>query len=254
MIISKIQGGLGNQLFQWAIAKSYSIKHNCRCAFDTSFYPTQSFRKLQLDKFDIEFDIIQRVESPIIRIIDDFNYREIPYDINFDIYLDGFWQSEKYFIENEDIIRNELSPNEKILEKLRRTPFMDENCVSIHIRRTDYTTSQGYHPVQPIEYYESALNIIGRYDYIFVFSDDIEWCRQNLTFRNMIFMTGLTDIEDMWVMSLCKNNIISNSSFSWWAAWLNKNVNKVVIAPMNWFGGHININSSDIVPKEWIKI
>jgi Glycosyl transferase family 11 len=108
--------------------------------------------------------------------------------------------------------------------------------------------------VQTIKYYEDAIDIIGDYEYLLVFSDDIKWCRENLKFNNMIFMETLTDIEDMWIMSLCKNNIIVNSSFSWWGAWLNKNKNKKVIAPSNWFGPRANINSSDIIPEKWIKI
>lgn len=254
MVISKIQGGLGNQMFQWAVARSYSLKHNCECAFDISFYPTQTLRGLQLDEFNIEFNILVKNNRTALRILDNFNYIEIPYDVNFDTYLDGFWQSEKYFIENQDIIRGELSPTEKRLQILRKIPHINENCVSIHIRRTDYTTSNGYHPVQPIEYFQKGLDIIGDYDYILVFSDDIQWCKENLSFKNMIFIEGFSDIDDMWIMSLCKNNIISNSSFSWWGAWLNKNVDKKVIAPINWFGKHVNLNSSDIVPQNWIKV
>ena len=124
----------------------------------------------------------------------------------------------------------------------------------MHIRRTDYTTSNGYHPVQTVEYYKKALEIIGEYDKLFIFSDDIEWCRNNLKFDNMIFIEGNTDIEDLYLISLCKHNIIANSSFSWWGAWLNKNPNKKVIAPSKWFGDMANLNESDIVPEGWIRI
>jgi hypothetical protein len=85
-----------------------------------------------------------------------------------------------------------------------------------------------------------------------VFSDDINWCKQNLSFPKMQFVEGQDNIEDLWFMSLCSNNIIANSSFSWWGAWLNNNPEKKVIAPKNWFGQYANINSSDIVPETWI--
>jgi hypothetical protein len=126
--------------------------------------------------------------------------------------------------------------------------------VSLHVRRTDYVTSNGYHPVQSIEYYKNAIDIIGDYDYIFVFSDDIQWCKDNLKFKNMVFMEGFSDIEDLHIMSLCQNNIIANSSFSWWGAWLNIHPEKKIIAPTNWFGEQANLNTSDMIPSDWIKI
>jgi hypothetical protein len=96
--------------------------------------------------------------------------------------------------------------------------------------------------------------MLGDYNNIFVFSDDITWCRNNLGFKNMIFVEGNVDIEDLWLMSLCEKNIIVNSSFSWWGAYLNTSKDKVVIAPSNWFGPSAGLNSSDIIPDEWNKI
>jgi hypothetical protein len=92
------------------------------------------------------------------------------------------------------------------------------------------------------------------YDNILVFSDDISWCKDNLKFDKMNFIEGLDNVEDMWLMSLCDNNIIANSSFSWWGAWLNSNFNKKVIAPLHWFGDSANLNTSDIIPTNWIRI
>lgn len=260
MIISKLQGGLGNQLFQWEAARSYSDVHNCEHKFDTSFYPYQNFRQLELYNFEnLTFSTINRFDigKPIIEINDNYHFQELPYVNDCVVFLNGFWQSEKYFIKSQNIIRKELSPDEETLSRLKRTPLLETNTLSLHIRRTDYVSSNGYHPVQPISYYEEAINIIGDYDFIFVFSDDIEWCMNNLKFKNMIFMggsTGFSNVEEMWLMSMCKNHIIANSSFSWWGAWLNSNPNKKVVAPLNWFGSHTNINDSDIVPDSWIKI
>ena len=140
------------------------------------------------------------------------------------------------------------------MKKLKKKYPIDENNISIHIRRTDYVTSNGYHPVQSIEYYKQAIEIIGDYDNIFVFSDDINWCKENLKFDNMIFVDGNDDVEDMWLMSICNHNVIANSSFSWWGAWLNNNPDKKVIAPNNWFGSQTNLNTNDLIPNTWIKI
>ncbi len=255
MIVCKIQAGLGNQLFQWAVARSYAIDHNCEYKFETSFYPTQTKRQVKLNEFNIKFELVTQLDinRPVLQINDTFNFIELPYDPSNIIFLNGYWQSEKYFSRNSDVIRNELLSG-RDMSKLSKTPFIDTNTVSIHIRRTDYTESNGYHPVQSMEYYEKAIAEIGSYDKLFVFSDDINWCKENLKFRDMIFMEGFTDIEDLFIMSMCKNNIIANSSFSWWGAWLNNNPNKKVVAPINWFGQQANISTADILPENWIKI
>jgi hypothetical protein len=115
-------------------------------------------------------------------------------------------------------------------------------------------TSNGYHPVQPISYFYNAIQAIGDYNKLYVFSDEIEWCKTNLNFDRMVFMEGRNGIEDMRLMGFCKHNIISNSSFSWWAAWLNQDPSKIVVAPKLWFGPQANLNTSDIIPDEWITI
>ena len=124
----------------------------------------------------------------------------------------------------------------------------------MHIRRTDYVTSNGYHPVQSLDYYQNAIDLIGDYDNLYIFSDDINWCKDNLKFKNMIFRYGNSDIEDLFLMSMCANNIIANSTFSWWAAWLNERPDKRVISPSKWLGEQTNLNTNDIIPLDWIKI
>lgn len=252
MIVSKIQGGLGNQMFQWALHRYLSLRNDTDTYLDLSAYDNYN-RPFSLSKFSISYDVMNS-SNITNRILDNFYYKDIILDTDKDYYIDGYWQCEKYFIDIEDVIRDDFSPTDLVRESLLKTPFIDKNIVSMHIRRTDYVSSNGYHPIQPISYYEKALEVIGDYDYIFIFSDDIDWCRENLKFERMIFMTGFTDIEDMYLMSMCKNNIIANSSFSWWGAWLNNNPNKIVVAPLNWFGQSAGLNSSDIVPESWIKI
>jgi hypothetical protein len=268
MIISKLQGGLGNQLFQWAFAKSLSLRYNTPLFLDISFYkiPLNPKREFSLDRFpNISYKLTpndpnlsnwsnEKNKNKIQKLTDTFVFNDISYDESSHYYLDGYWQSEKYFKQHSKEIQNELSPNELTLKKIQSIPFISENNISLHVRRTDYIKSNGYHPVQSVEYYKSAIDLIGDYDYIFVFSDDINWCKENLKFKNMIFMTDFTDLEDICIMSMCKNNIIANSSFSWWGAWLNRNSNKKVISPKKWFGQNANLYEGDIQPQEWIKI
>jgi hypothetical protein len=259
MIISKIQGGLGNQMFQWAYGRYLSNKYQTELRLDSSFYnlnlsPKREFLLNKFQNISPNTDLKVSLIGPIYKIEDNFTYKELPSPVGSNYYLDGYWQSEKYFKEIESIIREDFKPSDETMNKLLKTPLIDKNTISLHIRRTDYVTSNGYHPVQSIEYYNKAVETIGEYDYIFVFSDDIKWCKENLHFDNMIFMEGFTDIEDLHLMSMCKNNIIANSSFSWWGAWLNNNFNKKVIAPSKWFGEKSNLNEADIIPENWIKI
>lgn len=258
MIITKLQGGLANQLFQWAFGKSLSEKYNRPLYLDLNFYNNQvgvTKREFSLNKFpNLKYNAdIPNINSPVIRLSDDFIFREYNILDNYTYYLDGYWQSEKYFKNIESTIRQELSPDDVTKERLSKF-IGDGNSVSMHIRRTDYVTSNGFHPVQTISYYEKALDIIREYDSLFVFSDDIEWCKSNLKFNNIVFVEGFSDVEDMWLQSMCKNNIIANSSFSWWGAWLNTNKDKKIIAPTNWFGNQANLNTSDIIPNDWIRI
>jgi hypothetical protein len=207
---------------------------------------------MKLNEFkNIDIKSEYQIFGPIKTVTDTFNYDSDykNFNIGVDIFLNGYWQSEKYFTEFEKIIRKELEIDFKL-----DIPYIDTNSVSLHVRRSDYIDSNGYHPVQSISYYKNAIDYLSDYDHLFIFSDDIQWCKENLKFKNMIFMENFSDIQDMYVMSQCKNNIIANSSFSWWGAWLNNNPKKVVISPSKWFGDHVNINQSDIIPSKWIKI
>ena len=261
MIITKLQGGLGNQLFQWAFGRNLSNEYGVELFTDISFYNQniQSIRNYSLSKFpNLNTPVFNSINlsnhKSFLKVVDNFQFQKLHFDDNYNYYLEGYWQSEKYFLRSIDLIKNELCPSDETLKKLKQTLFIDDNVVSMHIRRTDYLTSNGYHPVQSIDYYKKALDIVGDYDHIFIFSDDIEWCKNNLSFNNMIFVDGFDDVENIWLMSMCKNNIIANSSFSWWGAWLNSNPLKKVIGPKKWFGDQTNLNDYDIIPNNWIKI
>ena len=256
MIITKLQGGLGNQLFQWAYGKTLAVKNNTNLFLDTTFYSDQTGntpRNYELTKFPnliCKNPEIEHRETIIIG--DNFHYNEFIYNEKYHFYLNGFWQSENYFSSVSDLIREQLQPTTETLKKLKQ--YINGKSISLHVRRTDYVTSNGFHPVQTLEYYNKALEIIGNYDQLLVFSDDINWCKENLKYDNILFIENQDNVEDLWLMSLCDHNIIANSSFSWWGAWLNKNKNKIVIAPNNWFGVQTNLNNLDMVPANWIKI
>jgi hypothetical protein len=256
MIIIKLQGGLGNQLFQWAFGKSLSIDLNTELYLDLSFLyqdiPGITKRYLELNKFPLiqEKPIDIEYNQPLYIINDNTPIENINKNSNY--YLNGYFQKEKYFKHNKQIILNYLNldsiKNNKFYE-----PIINCNSVSLHVRRTDYLLHQNYHPVQDIQYYNNALNHMDNYDKIFVFSDDIEWCKNNLKYDNMVFVTGHSNIEDLILMSYCKHNIIANSSFSWWSAWINQSNNKTVVAPKRWFGVQDN-NSIGMIPDTWIQI
>ena len=181
------------------------------------------------------------------------------------IHLDGFFQSEKYFKGIEQLIRNDL--------RFRKDSFGEEgaiyeeqitklNSVGLHIRRGDYLASN-LHNVCNMRYY--AKSIAYAQDqlvspHFFVFSDDIEWCSENLHIPNCSFVniqaSRKNPIIDFQLMSLCKHNIISNSTFSWWAAWLNENHEKIVVAPKRWFNDE-SMNTQvlqDTIPDDWVRM
>jgi hypothetical protein len=268
MIITKLQGGLANQIFQWSHGKYLSEKYSTPLYLDVSFYLNQfgvTKREFSLNKFpNLEYNTLpndrnmsnwstESDKTKVVTIIDNHNYSKLDYQQDAHYYLNGYWQSEKYFKGIEDIIRDNLKPSEQKLKELKEK-YVTEKSISIHIRRTDYVTSNGFHPIQDIEYYQRGLEIIGEYHNLLIFSDDIKWCKENLKFDNMTFVEGNDDVEDIWLMSMCNHNIIANSSFSWWGAWLNGNKDKKIIAPEKWFGDKSNTNYSDIVPENWIKI
>jgi hypothetical protein len=246
VIISPIQGGLGNQLFQWAHGYSLARELGTPLHLDLSFYESQHSPHLSRRSFELGF--FQGIEiNPWSRdqsLSTDLRVLREPYspeDINLatvfpasrDFYLEGYWQCEKYFNAHRPEIMDILS-RDLPTSLLPRYDFTD-SC-ALHIRRGDYLSSGGYHPVQPLSYYKKSLDILQPQGNILIFSDDIPWCHDNLNFQKMIFMEGNSSIEDLFLMSLCPSIIMANSSFSWWGAWLNSNKDKKIIYPRNWLG------------------
>jgi hypothetical protein len=257
MIVTKLQGGLGNQLFQWATTENLSIKYNCDIFFDKSYFQSSANSLVtqwnyELDKFD-NIKIKETDGSNLNKIYDNFIFTEI----HNNSYLDGYWQSEKYFLENQEFIKNKLKIKDSFVNHIyEKYPILQENTVSLHVRRGDYLNIQDHHPVQTIEYYNNCIEELNENNInIMVFSNDIDWCIDNLKYKNITYVLNQTNVDDLYTMSLCRHNIIANSSFSWWGAWLNRNQNKKVIAPKKWFGiNNIHIDTKDLLPKSWIKL
>jgi hypothetical protein len=256
MIIVNIQGGLCNQLFQWACG--FNLSKTQEVFFDLSFFANQftntivTQREYLLDKILntniplLNNQVYQKFkEKPIEIISDNFHYKDFDFEADKNYILNGYWQSEKYFSNSKNDIKNNFD-----WPRIKHLNF--EDSCSIHVRRGDYITTQHVHPLQTIDYYKKAIEILKPKGNIFIFSDDINWCKSNLNFENSIFMENHTNIQDLKYMSLCKDNIIANSSFSWWAAFLNENKNKKIICPKNWFSD--NTNDSDIKNPNWIQI
>jgi len=180
-------------------------------------------------------------------------------------YLDGYWQSEKYFKEIESVIRKEFilksAPAGKNLELERQ--IEDTLSVGVHIRRGDYVTNPSLydkHGVCSLEYYRRAFDyILAKYTnpVFYIFSDDMDWAKNHINVGSPIVFvdhnSGANSYEDIRLMSLCKHNIISNSTFSWWAAWLNRNKERTVIAPQSWFNDS-SLSTADLIPDGWIRL
>jgi hypothetical protein len=260
MIISKLVGGLGNQLFQWACARNLQKIYGHHIRYEDHI--EASNRKRDIYKFpNIIFNDEKYINHKFmlqfrLNIKDIFSYEQFIKngfsDINTVYYLDGYWQGLAYFKDIADELRNELQPSVEFIQINKK--IIDEDSLSLHIRRTDYLQIQDYHPVQSLEYYKDAVELLCHTGTIYVFSDDIQWCKDNLKFDKMKFVNNEEPIIDLWFMSLCKKNVIANSTFSWWAAWLNNHPDKKVICPKNWFGPKAPYSDRDILDNDWIKL
>ena len=294
MIVTKLTGGLGNQFFQYAAGLSVAIANNTTLKLDISSYQISSHR-YRLDNFNITAEVLpiktpsnlsQRIRKTILgRAISKLR-REIEARIGssgtriykdpgkFDpnvlslpdgICLDGYWQSEKYFAHIADIIRREFTPKPQPTPANKEMAERITNCesVNLHIRRGDYVSNPEYNRVHgtcDISYYKKAVEMLSEEvgnPCFFVFSDDIDWAKNNLQLK---FPTTFVDIngpdfdyEDLRLMTQCKHHIIANSTFSWWGAWLCQYPQKIAIAPSRWFRDP-DKDAADIIPAGWRRV
>ena len=287
-IVVRLQGGLGNQMFQYAFGRALSMRSGMELYLDTSPLNPKKNRGYQLDAFILsvkaaDSEKVQRLITPhfVIRkklwkafkipfeyadthiLEKDFPYNEDIASRKTSAYFDGYWQTEKYFWDCKDTIRQDFSFRDE--EALRRHAQYEEvlnsNSVSIHIRRGDYVKNPKYRKrlyVCKLEYYKNAMKYLNeRFENLtfYIASDDHEWVKSNFELSKHIkLIDSKNALSDFYIMSRCKHNIISNSSFSWWAAWLNPNEKKLVLAPDIWFNACAKIDFRDIVPDSWTKI
>jgi len=265
MIVTKLQGGLGNQMFQYAIGKQIAIRNNTELVLDTTHFNYDRKRTYELHKFNITDKVAQLNFSHNCNVITENSqcFNEQILNVKDNCYLSGFWQSEKYFKGIREILLNAFSLKGYSNRFHDYAYAIDSNTVSIHVRRGDYVSephTNSFHGVCPIEYYQEALRSLSHINVskILIFSDDIQWVKDNLnlsTYSEQIGVEQLSNEEDMMLMSKCSHNIIANSSFSWWGAWLNNNPEKIVIAPKNWFGpAGSHLNANDIYCEKWIRL
>ena len=258
IVSTKLMGGLGNYVFQISAAYSISLRDGKEMICDTSDIMTP--HKPYTNYTNNIFRKVNFTDSlpPFLPIGESkFTYTEFP-KIDGNIKIFGYFQSEKYFInyrkEILELFEIDGTTEKNLLGKY--IPLLELDTCSLHIRRGDYTWLQNFHPLQSIEYYKESISRVGNEKHFLIFSDDIKWCEENLNFiENKTFITGNTDYEDLYLMSMCKHNIIANSTFSWWGAWLNKNDDKIVIAPSKWFGiSNSHFGTSDLYCDKWVKI
>jgi len=264
-IVGDMQGQLGNQLFIVAATVSLAIDHNCEALFP-------DFNIRNRDRLEENYrNVFWRLNRTHPKKKPKFFYEETYFHycpINYQpmMRLKGYFQSEKYFLNHRDEILKLFEPSPQIVQYLREKygQLLDSaKTVSVHIRTycADLLNNPRIHEYYPFpgkEYYERAIYMFPEDSLFLVCSDDILWCKENLSDlgRNIIFIEGEKHYHDLYLMSMCQHNIISNSSFSWWAAYLNPNPDKIVVVPAVWFGEGFSprIDESDLRPESWVVV
>lgn len=286
-VIIRISGGLGNQMFQYAFGRAISLRNNAILKLDTIFYEKiprnvtrryfllQKFPTITLRYADSDdrnriskllnsqtlykiYRYINTLISLNSKYILENNYHDSISDIS---YYDGYWQSYHYFknIKEKLYADFDLShvANDKVVKECKKL-ISSKFSISMHVRRGDYVSNSAtnaYHGVLPKTYYYDAVSYITEHLQIedvniFIFSDDIEWCKSNLKFESAAvhFTDNLNEFQTLYLMSECQSQVIANSSFSWWGAFLARNSNYVIYS-RNWFSTH---STDNFFPVEWI--
>ena len=279
VIYVKIYGGLGNQLYQYALGKALAVHHSTLCKLDLREFETYKLHRYSLSHFQIPEYLME--DSEFLQIDDPQRrkwykrrgkipmVREKSFHLDDEIrrgpahaYFDGYWQSFRYFEEIRPILLQEISvkyaPSGENLEWLKQ--IRSGESVALHVRRGDYAsnpTTQKFHGLCSAEYYQEACFRISarvKQPVFYIFSDDPSWVKQEFDYlENKKYVdnnTPLFNYEDLRLMSACHHQIIANSSFSWWAAWLNTNPNKQIFAPQKWFAGEA-FSIEDRIHSDW---
>lgn len=290
MILVRLLGGLGNQMFQYAAGLALAGRLDTELRLDISWFADSAVRRYSLDALAISarpatapellrfgvsrpglvarglsalglrrlVGIRGHVKEPAFQYWPGFR------GLGDGSYLDGYWQSERYFEDIGDTIRREFTVREAPDPENRRALDAIRACeaVALHVRRGDYATSPDtnrVHGTTPVEYYHAAgqrIRALTADPVFFVFSDDHVWARENLRFdAPLVYLTHNAadrDVEDLRLMSACRHHIIANSTFSWWGAWLAQPEGQRVIAPRRWF--NVGMDTRDLIPGRWERL
>lgn len=251
MIYVEINGRLGNNLFEIAAAKSLSDEIVLWCKSDwqlncINMYKDTLFKDLPIVKHLPEN--IEVYEEPC------FTFNAIPYNKEKNLLIKGYFQSYKYFDRDKVLQLYSCPPHvEKDIFERFGNILSRHTVVSINVRRGDYLRLPHRHPFVGKKFLERSMLWFGEDVHFIVSSDDIEWCKKNFGLKNNIhYLTDSYPLLDLYIQTACHHNIISNSSFSWWGAYLNNHKQKIVIAPHRWFGMSTELNTKDLLPTEWL--
>lgn len=290
MIICQIMGGLGNQMFQYALGRALATKLNLQLRIDISGFERYRLHSYQLSSVFAGMEVATHEDlqniigwraSPVAKrlvakpqlawlrgkhflVEPHLSYWSDIDGLTGPAYLVGYWQSEKYFRAFAPIIRESFAfmqplslQNQQVVDKIKNS-----QSVSLHIRRGDYVQNRqtlAIHGICSLDYYSNAIAYLAQHiekPKFFIFSDDMEWVKSNLKIDfPCVYIDHNTDLEsfnDMRLMSQCQHNIVANSSFSWWGAWLNANPDKMVIAPKKWYANQNDVR--DLCPVTWVKL
>lgn len=251
LITCQMAGGLGNMMFQVAASYATGLDQGHTPVLNSNHVGT--FHRAVQDYKDSIFSKISIAEGSkmFTRVQEqDYTYSTIPF-VDSNILLDGYFQSYKYFHHHRKDIQDLYAPTPEVLKRL---PGVDNISVkvSLHVRRGDYLKYSQHHHNLSLSYYRNAIDYFKGYKFV-VFSDDIEWCKDNFKGDQFTFVEGTDDIQDLYLMSMCKHHIIANSTFSWWGAYLNKSEDKIVVYPDKWFGSlNSHMKTWDLFPEEWV--
>jgi hypothetical protein len=265
MISINLNGGLCNALFQIATIETYGktlMQEVCYSNIDEwlnfqmNNYQWIKHAEDYLDIFpNIDFYKNHYKRFKHDRIVS-VGFRYAPADVQDGVLLDGYFQSEKNFPDRA-FVEWLFTPSEKVNEEVRKYgSLMQGRTCSIHVRRGNYRNLQNNHPVLSMDYYAKAIKTLEQFkiDRFFVFSNDINWCKNSFIGDEFTFIQDI-DYVELFLMSKCDHHIISNSSFSWWGAWLDEISTTVTVAPEVWFGNFLPEHyADDIVPNRWIKL
>jgi len=294
LVVTRLIGGLGNQMFQYAAGRALALRCGAVLKLDLSGYATYGKRRYELEPFAICATPVSEAElaqfglrpeaqdswrrrlrrwlaargwtsSSSVYVEREFRFDAGVLALRSPVYLDGYWQTEKYFADVAEVLRREFVPREGLEPENAAiaAQIAATTAVSVHVRRGDYVTERRtgrIHGLCSVDYFRAAVQLIQERVgaiHLFIFSDDPEWSRGNLQLGppTTFVATNSPDrgFRDMQLMARCRHHIIANSSFSWWGAWLNPSPAKIVVAPQRWFKAS-GRDTRDLLPDSWMRL